>query len=654
MEILIVEDDSGIGDLMAEILTPEVEKITVVTHGSQAMEYIKTHPSILIILDYSLPDMNASELIQQLLDRDIEVPPFIISTGQGDEHIAVEMMKMGALDYLVKDITLLEKLPDVVRRAIKELEKEKKLKKALQAQRASEERLLEEQRRLANIISATNIGTWELDFPTRQMRINQRYATILGYTPQELSPCDFDTLRSRVHPDDQSRMDEAFQNHLQKKSDYYQVDVRVKTRQQKWIWVMAQGCIMEYQPDGQPLLMSGILQDVTDKKEKDQLQKEVDIAHKTLMFKQNFLASMSHEMRTPLTGILGITELLSKTNLDNTQTEYVYTLQNASQNLKEIIDQVLDYSKIEAGKIRLHPRVFEVKMLVSQAKGLFESICRKPIEFKSYIDPTLPENLLADHQRVTQVIQNLLVNAIKFTYKGVVSFGLQKVSDTEKSQIVVQAEVSDTGIGIQPEMQDVIFSPFSQVHKIDTADYEGAGLGLSISKELVAMLGGQIRLQSTPGEGSTFRFTFKAAIPASKLPPEESAIEAPIDPMHILLVEDKSVTRKIISLQLADMGHQVAFAIHGQEALEKSSHHRFDLILMDIQMPVMDGITATQKLKKQYAPHKLPPIVGLSANAFEGDREKYMSMGFDEYLTKPMQIEDFNKVIRKLKTIRPC
>jgi PAS domain S-box-containing protein len=647
MLILIIEDDQGVAFLISEAIEEKDRTVEIVYNGSKAIDFIIQHKPDLLILDYSLPDMNARELISHLKKLNISVPPFIVSTGQGDEIIAVEMMKMGAHDYLVKDATLMRRMPGIVNRAIDDLRRDKVLRDALESKRISDEKLLEEQRRLANIIKATRVGTWEWDMKSDATVLNERYANILGYTLAELQPTNSFTWRSLTHPVDIDLALTRLDDHISKTANYFEVESRMKHKAGHWVWVLTRGCIMEYDANGKPLLMAGTMQDISDKKLREDLEKEIEVAHKTLQFKQNFMASMSHEMRTPLTGIIGITEVLAKTPLDATQDEYVFILKNASENLRDIIDQVLDYSKIETGKLKLYLKPFLLHSLIEEATKLFENICTKPIKFQAYISEVLPEMIRADQDRLIQVVNNLIVNAVKYSEEGIIKLAVLRDRIIDDQNLMIRVELSDTGIGIKPEKQKYIFSPFADVDQIDTSYYEGTGLGLAICREIVELHGGKIGVLSKPREGTTFWFTFKAKIQNKENSTAFSGkAKEPNYKLKVLFVEDKPITQKVVKLQLSDMGHEVTIASNGKEAIDKFNPSLYDIILMDIQMPVMDGITATRELKNRFA--QMCPVVGLSANVFEGDRDKYMGMGFDEYITKPMQKEQFIRVITKL------
>jgi two-component system, OmpR family, aerobic respiration control sensor histidine kinase ArcB len=387
-----------------------------------------------------------------------------------------------------------------------------------------------------------------------------------------------------------------------------------------------------------------------EKLQKQQLEKEIAVAEESVRFKQNFLANMSHEIRTPLTGILGMTEILSNTSLNDEQSDYLNTIQQSGENLREIINNVLDFSKIEAGKMQLSKTAFKLKKVVNIARNLFVSICNKPIVFESFSDPNLPEFVVADPNRIGQVINNLISNAVKFTEEGKIAFRLE-LQNHMGSDVEIKISVTDTGRGIPEDQKAKLFTPFSQIDDRDIRQVEGTGLGLSICKELVSLHGGQIGVVSTPGQGSTFWFTFQATNTTEQPAAEKKSNKADLAMSHpqylnILLSEDKVINQKVITLLLNSLGHKVTIASNGEEVLTIFEPDKFDLILMDIQMPVMDGITATQKLRSTYT--QIPPIVGLSANAFEGDREKYMAQGLDEYLTKPFQKEEFLNVVYKL------
>ncbi|MBS4014700.1 MAG: response regulator [Bacteroidetes bacterium] len=384
-------------------------------------------------------------------------------------------------------------------------------------------------------------------------------------------------------------------------------------------------------------------------KESEELRRQVELANKSAEFKQNFLANMSHEIRTPLTGLVGMIELLGQTPLNHQQQDYINTLKQSTENLHEIINQVLDYSKIEAGKLKLNIKTFQFQALLINAKKLFSSICDKEISFEIHVEEEVPLFINADKSRIMQVINNLISNAVKFTSRGKISLNVKHVNtDSLTHETTIKIEVADTGLGIKPEKHNQLFIPFAQIDEMDTRDYDGTGLGLSICKELVKLHGGDIGFESEYKVGSTFWFTFKAKVADwEEMPSLLSSDEAfnSSKSLRIMLVEDKKINQKVISLMLSSIGHKVTCVNNGEEALSAFVPGAYDMILMDVQMPVMDGIAATQALKEKYA--DVPPVVGLSANAFEGDSEKYKKLGMDDYITKPLKYEDFTEVVNK-------
>jgi len=381
----------------------------------------------------------------------------------------------------------------------------------------------------------------------------------------------------------------------------------------------------------------------------EELRKQIETAEESARFKQQFLANMSHEIRTPLTGIMGMVDILEKSDLAPQHREYVSILKQSGESLREIINQVLDFSKIEAGKITLSKQNFPTDNLFKKAEKSFKSICRKNIGFSMQKDPRVPEYIVADESRIMQIINNLITNSIKFTHSGSVTVRSELLSyDSGSDTCKIRFSVTDTGVGIAPDKQKLLFTPFTQISGNGSSEFDGTGLGLSICKELSKLHGGEIGLTSKPCTGSTFWFTILAEKGQPILPEEKNILPTKLthNPLHILLAEDKKINQLVLKLLFTSMGHTLTIAENGKEAIGLFEKDKYDLILMDIQMPVMDGITATRLLKERH--NNLPPIIGLSANAFEGDREKYMNQGFDEYLTKPLEKEDFYNALRSV------
>jgi PAS domain S-box-containing protein len=475
--------------------------------------------------------------------------------------------------------------------------------------------------------------------------VNQRFCEMTGYSYDELVNENFEVVNII---DEQSRnaYDLRKRARIEKMELPRTYEILLKTKNGTKLDVEISTTPIG---SGEDLQILGVVRDITQRKNNENLMREVAIAKQSVQFKQNFLANMSHEIRTPLTGVLGMIELLSNTQLDTQQHDFVNTLKLSTENLREIINQILDYSKIEAGQVKLRKDIFSKNTIFENAKKLFESICHKDIKLDIAIDHQIPEYISADEQRIGQVVYNLMSNAVKFTFQGKICIKAGLVKWLDDNKFILSIEISDTGIGIKKQFLKSLFLPFEQYDHHNNLYFEGTGLGLSISKELVELMGGEIIAASKEGKGSSFKFTVIAEkvdvnkINENDLSTRKSQTERKL---RILYVEDKIINQKVVSLMLQSLGHEVTLAAHGQEALDKFMPGRFDLILMDIQMPVMDGVTATQILKEKF--DHLPPVVGLSANAFEGDRQKYLDLGLDEYITKPVKANDFKELVNKL------
>ncbi|TVQ89505.1 MAG: PAS domain S-box protein [Bacteroidetes bacterium] len=390
------------------------------------------------------------------------------------------------------------------------------------------------------------------------------------------------------------------------------------------------------------------VRDISERNRNIELEQKIQIARKSAALKQQFLANMSHEIRTPMTGIMGMTSLLMKSNLSIAQQEYVRNIKISSENLLNIINDVLDLSKIEAGKLELKPTLVDLPEFVNQIKEMFLHTAKsKEIEFKTFIDPLLPKTIIVDENRLKQLANNLLSNAFKFTDEGEIFTGFY-MKEKRQDHLLISCDVADTGMGISEKNQKQIFEKFTQIDTSLIRPFEGTGLGLAICRELSHLMGGDISVKSELGEGSTFTFTFKAEFEEEDLsgPIEVSPGELKDLNMNVLHVEDKLLNQKVVGFILFGAGCNVDFLSNGQEAVDEYIPGKYDIILMDIQMPVMDGITAYKELKRLHG-DKLCPVIGLSANAMEGDAEKFMELGLDDYIAKPFKPKElYDKLIQ--------
>ena len=357
--------------------------------------------------------------------------------------------------------------------------------------------------------------------------------------------------------------------------------------------------------------------------------------------KNEFLANVSHEIRTPMNGVIGMADLLLDSRLSDRQRDYANTIRTSGRALLSIINDILDFSKIEAGKLELDSTAFDVRDLLQDVVHLIAiEAHRKNLEVTTSVDSSVPLRVTADAGRLRQILINLCGNAVKFTQRGAVSVNLA-VAAEDAQGLTLRFSVGDTGVGIPTDRIHKLFNPFSQVDASTTRVYGGTGLGLSIVKRLAGLMGGEAGVDSKEGLGSTFWFTVRAAVSTGlPAPPIEIAEHSSIGPRRercrILLAEDNAVNEKVACRTLERLGYEVGIARNGSEAVAEWATGTYDLILMDCQMPVLDGYDATREIRRQEAPGCHIPIVALTAHAMKDDDRKCHAAGMDDFLTKPI------------------
>ncbi|MEM9622927.1 MAG: ATP-binding protein, partial [Pseudomonadota bacterium] len=407
--------------------------------------------------------------------------------------------------------------------------------------------------------------------------------------------------------------------------------------------------------------IDGSLIDISERIEREQADKQRQIAEAATVAKSEFLANMSHEIRTPMNAIVGFSKLTLDTNLDRKQHEYLTSIRNAGENLLTLVSDVLDFSKIEAGKLTLEERPFRLDETLHEVERLFRTDARRKglkltLENRIHEHPDCPDSgaLIGDSLRLHQVLVNLLGNALKFTHSGGIEFGAQIISEPGIQPLLLSFYVKDSGIGIAEEQAARLFDSFEQAESSTTRRFGGTGLGLTICKRLVEVMGGDIHVQSSLGEGSEFTFTIQCGIPdPAAANPEPAAVARSsasnvLRNRNVLVAEDNPINQQLALEFLQRAGASVDIAETGRQAIAAATEGAYDVILMDIHMPQTDGLEATATIRQQ---NINTPIIAVSADALAERKDAAIAAGCDAYITKPI---DFDLLITTLEEYLPA
>jgi PAS domain S-box-containing protein len=665
-KVLVIDDVQMNAALLAKILSPKYEVLSA-SNGATGVELArKEHPDM-ILLDILMPGMDGYEVCRQLKNnpQTHDIPIIFITSMQEDES-ELKGLEMGAVDFITKPFNI----PIVKRR----VETHTSLKQARDRLAAMNERLEElvlqrtEQLEKANLeLQASEAayrdifenaaeGIFQATPEGQPLLANRAMANMFGYdSPKEFMDGVTD-LATQLYADPKQREDLLQRLLAEETVTGYELEAKRKDGASFYAQISARAVIEA----GDIAFLEGTVLDVTERKRREMAEREREAALAANKAKSKFLASMSHEIRTPLHSVLGLLNVVLHTKLDLEQRDYLETAHEAAGHLLSVVNEVLDFSSIEDCKITLEQEDFDLRMtMASTIKTLGVNASGKGVELSLDIDPDVPALLKGDPGRLRQVIINLVGNAIKFTDQGSVHVKVCfETSGSDTNRVRLRFEIRDTGRGIAPQKLETIFESYAQATPGRT-NVTGAGLGLAISKQLVSLMGGAITAASEEGRGSIFSFTaeFAQGDPAAA---RAKRLSPPLAPsgksLRILLVDDSPINRKVAELHLHKMGYDVASADSAAQALELLKSLIFDLVLMDVQMPGMDGVEATRIIRKGERGVNQPnvPIVAMTAHAAPEFRRRCMEAGMNDHVAKPVNFYELAAIIHRIAIHGQC
>lgn len=611
--------------------------VTVAETIAKAENNITSKKYDVIFIHYHLPDSNPIEFLQSLQQQNIYTP-VVYYTSYADSQIAVELIKNGASDYIPRSLLTKDGLSLTIRNVIRFKESEKRRK-------ITESQLKAAESRLGKIISNVPVILFALDLKGvfilglgkhwDKFMVNDEY--LLG---KNIKDAFFDQV-SFIESFNEAINGISSKSILKIKLNYFEVELTP---------------VFDHKNKVKEIF--GLAYDNTDNiKAQEFLNKAKITAEKTSELKQSFIANMSHEIRTPMNAIVGFSNLLQDFKLVGEQKEYVDAIEVSSRHLLKLVNDILDFSKIESGKIDIKTKAFDIVELINNAISIFQiPASQKGIKFNIQIDNNISNSIIGDEERYYQILINLIGNAVKFTEKGSITIKLYPESN-DNNRIIT--EVIDTGIGIPDESLESVFESFTQVNNSFVKKVEGTGLGLSIVKKLVGLMNGEISVESKEDMGSRFVLILPFAIMEEE---KTDVIKSDFlaneiyDLLYgkrILIAEDNLMNQKLLQIILSKYKVTIDIANDGQEAIDLMESNIYDLVLMDIQMPRVDGIGATEYIRNKMGDkQRNTPIVALTAYAFKDEIERCLKVGMNAYVPKPIDKKIFFDTIAKVLSFK--
>lgn len=639
-KILLIEDDFVDQIAFKRMVKREKLNYDFQIAGSlkEAKDYLTSQKYELVITDYQLGDGNAVALFDYLKST-----PFIFATGGGDEEIAVKALKAGAFDYLIKDQdrNYLKVLPLTIENAIRRSKMNERL------------RLLESV--IVNANDAVVIASADKEVP-EIMYVNQAFMEMSGYTESEIANKRFGIfVGEQTDRIEVQRIAEAFQKKEAIKSEviFYRKDGTPY-----WVGL---SIVPLKNKQGKTTHFVSIQRDITERKETEKALIEArEAAEQARLAESQFLANMSHEIRTPMNAVIGMTHLLLDANPSPKQLEYINALKFSADSLMGIISDILDLSKIEAGRLDFEQKQFNLYEMLSSLRKAFEfKLKEKYLSVVFSLDERVENDVIGDPTRLNQILTNLLGNAGKFTSEGEVGVTMKVVEKTSE-RYLLQFEVYDTGIGIEEDKLDLVFENFKQANSQIHRKFGGTGLGLPIVKNLVELQGGQIEVSSIFGKGTTFTFTLpfvNSGVHSEASDLEDDVMgyqlmgEDILKEVKVLVAEDNLMNQKLIVEIMKKWECDYEIAANGLEAYEKLNEKLYDIVLMDVNMPKMSGYEAAERVRSEAnGLNQNVPMIALTAAALQSERQKVYASGMNEFVSKPFVPANLKRVMLQLLT----
>ncbi|MFN4298208.1 MAG: response regulator [Thermaurantimonas sp.] len=650
IKVLLVEDDDIDTIAFKRAVNRsgvDVEEVYRFKYAEEALKSLDQINPHCVFIDYQLPGIDGLTLLKEIKSRKPKLP-VIVLTSQGDEKLAVEMMKAGAFDYFQKSEVNTDKISKTLLGVIRLLELEIEQENTRRQLEETEQFIQKVTQSSPNIIYVNDIeGNTNL-FHNDQLR------EILGYTQEEVKEIGPNIFARIIDFEEYQRIRQHYLKlrHELKDGEIAENEFRLKHKDGHDVWLFTREIVFKRNKDGKVKELLGTAIDITTRKKQEQeLLEAKKAAEEAAKAKAEFLSTMSHEIRTPMNAIIGLTELLLRDyTFEPDVTNNLKAIKFAADNLLIIINDILDFSKIEAGKLTFEKINFSLKEKFDFLHKTFKTkALEQGIGLFFHYDDKIPEFLNGDPYRLNQILVNLIGNAIKFTLQGEVNVSAT-LTKKMKNNVIVKLTVSDTGIGIPPDKIDTIFESFSQAHSNKKKNFGGTGLGLAITKKLVELQGGKITVESEINKGSTFTVELMYGIGQNPQLTEEVKTDtyANFRNLKIIVAEDNPVNQILIKHILNKWGCEYVVCNNGREVLEWLDKENFNLILMDIQMPEMDGLETLHHIRHSKRNFANIPIIALTADAFARTNPEYTNAGFQDFLTKPFKMEELEKVITNL------